>query len=126
MKKKQKMRKVYYSHIEYGEVMIPDGLCGTEKMDYLLDLFERGKDFRVYDRGETIFNEGGKPEEYKVIKPNTPIILPEHYIPEDGETGVIFVVNGDLKCLLLQKVEGGVQATYQNDEDSEEITFKMS
>ena len=23
MKKKQKMRKVYYSHIEYGEVMIP-------------------------------------------------------------------------------------------------------
>ena len=50
MKKKQKMRKVYYSHIEYGEVMIPDGLCGKEEMDYLLDLFERGKDFRVYTR----------------------------------------------------------------------------
>lgn len=126
MKKKQKMRKVYYSHIEYGEVMIPDELCGKEEMDYLLDLFERGKDFRVYDRGETIFNKGEKTEEYMVIKPNAPIILPECYIPEDRGTGVIFIVNGDLKCLQLQRVEGGVQATYQNDEDSEEITFKMS
>ena len=107
------MRKVYYSHVEYGEVEIPDELCGKEKMDYLLDLFERGKDFRVYDKGETIFNEGEKPETYNVIKPNAPIILPENYIPEDGETGVIFIVNGDLKCLLLQRMEDGVQATYQ-------------
>lgn len=125
MKKKQKMRKGYYSHIEYGEVKIPDELCGKEKMDYLLDLFERGKDFRVYDKGETIFNEGEKPEAYNVIKPNSPVILPESYIPEDGETGVIFIVNGDLKCLLLQRVEDGVQVTYQNDEDSEKITFNM-
>lgn len=70
MKKKQKMRKVYYSHIEYGEVKIPDELCGKEEMDYFLDLFERGKDFRVYDKGETIFNEVEKPEAYNVIKPN--------------------------------------------------------
>lgn len=42
MKEKPKMRKVYYSHVEYGEVEIPDELCGKEKMDYLLDLFERG------------------------------------------------------------------------------------
>ena len=126
MKKKQKMRKVYYSHIEYGEVKIPDELCGKEEIDYLLDLFERGKDFCVYDRGETIFNKGEKPEAYNVIRPNAPIFLPEHYIPEDRATGVIFIVNGDLKCLQLQRVEGGVQATYQNDEDSEEITFKMS
>ena len=125
MKKKQKMRKVYYSHIEYGEVKIPDELCGKEEMDYLLDLFERGKDFRVYDKGETIFNKGEKPETYNVIKPNAPIILPESYIPEDGETGVIFIVNGDLKCLQLQRVEDGIQATYQNDEDSEKITFTM-
>lgn len=122
---KKKMRKVYYSHIEYGEVKIPDELCGKEEMDYLLDLFERGKDFRVYDKGETIFNECEKPETYNVIKPNSPVILPESYIPEDGETGVIFIVNGDLKCLLLQRMEDGIQATYQNDEDSEKITFTM-
>lgn len=30
MNKKQKMRKVYYSHIEYGEVEIPYELCGKE------------------------------------------------------------------------------------------------
>lgn len=125
MKKEQKMRKVYYSHIKYGEVEIPDELCGKDKMDYLLDLFERGEGFRVYDKGETIFNEGEKTEDYTVIKPNAPIILPENYIPEDGETGVIFIVNGDLKCLLLQRMEDGVQATYQNDEDSEKITFTM-
>lgn len=126
MKKKQKMRKVYYSHIEYGEVMIPDGLCGKGQMDYLLELFERGEDFHVYDRGETIFNEGEKPEAYNVIKPNAPIFLPERYIPEDKETGIVFIVNGEPKVILLQKVEDGVQVTYQNDEDSEEITFKMS
>ena len=125
MEKKTKMRKVYYSHVEYGEVEIPDELCGKEKMDYLLDLFERGKDFRVYDKGETIFNEGEKAEEYMVFKPNAPIILPDCYVPEDGETGVIFIVNGDLKCLLLQRVEDGIQVTYQNDEESEKITFNM-
>lgn len=126
MKKKQKMRKVYYSHIEYGEVKIPDELCGKEEMDYLLDLFERGKDFRVYDRGETVFNKGEKPEAYNVIKPNAPIFLPERYIPEEKETGIVFIVNGEPKVILLQRVEGGVQVTYQNDEDSEKITFKMS
>lgn len=126
MEKKQKMKTVYYSHIEYGEVKIPDGLCGTGAMDYLLERFERGEDFCVYDKGETVFMEGEKPEEYNVIKPNAPIVLPERYIPEDGETGIIFIVNGDLKGILLQRVEGGVQATYQNDENSEKITFLMS
>lgn len=48
------------------------------------------------------------------------------YIPEEKETGIVFIVNGEPKVILLQRVEGGVQATYQNDEDSEEITFKMS
>lgn len=33
MKKEQKMRKVYYSHIEYGEVEIPDELCGKDKIE---------------------------------------------------------------------------------------------
>lgn len=126
MEQKQKMKTVYYSHIEYGEVKIPDGLYSKEAMDYLLERFERGEDFCVYDKGETIFMEGEKPEEYNVIKPNAPIFLPERYIPEDKETGVIFIVNGEPKCILLQRVEGGVQATYQNDEDSEKITFLMS
>lgn len=126
MKKEQKMKTVYYSHIEYGEVKIPDGLCGTGQMDYLLERFERGEDFCVYNKGETIFMEGEKPEPYNVIKPNAPIFLPEGYIPEDGETGIIFIVNGEPKGILLQRVEGGVQATYQNDENSEKITFLMS
>lgn len=126
MEQKQKMKTVYYSHIEYGEVKIPDGLYGTEEMDYLLERFERGEDFSVYDKGETIFMEGEKPEEYNVIKPNAPIVLPERYIPEDREAGIVFVVNGDLKCILLKRVEDGVQVTYRNDEDSEKITFLMS
>lgn len=67
MEQKQKMKTVYYSHIEYGEVKIPDGLYSKEAMDYLLERFERGEDFCVYDKGETIFMEGEKPEEYNVL-----------------------------------------------------------